>query len=442
MTLPPALLPPGLMISAPASGTGKTTLMLGLLRALSDQGLTVQPFKSGPDYIDPGFHRAACGRASFNLDSWAMGQGMISGLLGAAAGADLALAEGSMGLFDGVASPGETGNGASADIAALTGWPVVLVIDVSGQAQSAAATAAGFAAFRPDVELAGVVLNRVASPRHEALVRVGMEAVGLPVLGALPRQAAVEVPERHLGLVQAEEHGQIDDLLARAAKAITDYTDLPALRAAARGTAVPGISDLPTPPPGQRIALARDAAFSFVYPHLLQGWRDAGAEILPFSPLADQAPDPSADICWLPGGYPELHAGRLAAAETFRAGLHRFAETRPVHGECGGYMVMGEALVDKEGTRHQMAGLLGLVTSYEKRRMHLGYRLAELQAPLPGHATGARLRGHEFHYSTILDQPDAPLARVTDANGAEVAETGSRRGHASGTFFHLIAEAT
>lgn len=442
MTLPPALFPPGLMISAPASGTGKTTLMLGLLRALSDQGLSVQPFKSGPDYIDPGFHRAACGRASFNLDSWAMAPGLIGRLLGAAAGAELVLAEGSMGLFDGVACPGESGTGASADIAALLGWPVALVLDVSGQAQSAAATAAGFAAFRPDVELAGVVLNRVASPRHEALVRVGMEAAGIPVLGALPRQASVEVPERHLGLVQAEEHGAIDDLLARAAQAITDYTDLPALRAAARGTTAPGATSTPTPPPGQRIALARDAAFSFVYPHLLQGWRDAGAEILPFSPLADQAPDPSADICWLPGGYPELYAGQLAGAETFRAGLQAFAETRPVHGECGGYMTMGEALVDKEGTRHRMAGLLGLVTSYERRKMHLGYRLAELSSPLPGHAPGTRLRGHEFHYSTILDQPDAPLARVVDANGAEVPETGSQRGHATGTFFHLIAEAT
>lgn len=436
------MLPPGLLISAPASGAGKTTLMLGLLRAFTDQGLKVQPFKSGPDYIDPGFHHAASGRASVNLDSWAMGPGLVGQLIGAAEGADLVLAEGSMGLFDGVACPGETGSGASADIAALTGWPVVLVLDVSGQAQSAAAVAAGFAALREDVHLAGVVLNRVASPRHEALVRAGMQAAGIPVLGALPRLASVEMPERHLGLVQAEEHAELERILSEAGRFVADHIDLPRLRAAARATARPGIAARRTPPPGQRIALARDAAFSFVYPHLLEGWRAAGAEILPFSPLADQAPDDGADICWLPGGYPELHAGRLAAAERFRAGLRGFAETRPVHGECGGYMAMGAGLVDKEGRRHRMAGLLGLVTSYEKRRMHLGYRLAELSAPLPGHAPGARLRGHEFHYSTILDQPDPPLARVTDANGAEVAETGSCRGRASGTFFHLIAEAT
>jgi len=186
--------------------------------------------------------------------------------------------------------------------------------------------------------------------------------------------------------------------------------------------------------------LAQDAAFSFVYPHQVAGWRQAGAEILPFSPLADEAPDAAADLVWLPGGYPELHAGKLAAAANFRAGLHRHAATKPVHGECGGYMALGEALIDKEGNRHQMAGLLGLVTSYEKRKMHLGYRRAELLTQMPGFASGAALRGHEFHYSTILDQPDAPLARVTDAEGAEVAETGSKCGPVSGTFFHMIAE--
>ncbi len=435
-------LPNGLMISAPASGTGKTTLMLGLLNALAKRGVSVQPFKSGPDYIDPGFHRAAAGRASFNLDSWAMGPGMLGNLMMAADGADLALAEGSMGLFDGVAQPGETGSGASADISAMTGWPVILMLDVSGQAQSAAATALGFKMMRPDVTLAGVVLNKVASPRHEMLLSLGMEAVGVPVLGALPRRGAVELPERHLGLVQAEEQPELMWLLEAAGDFITDHLDLDAVLAAAGTTSQPaGASQMP-PPPGQRIALARDAAFSFVYPHLLDSWRAAGAEVTTFSPLADQGPDNSADICWLPGGYPELHAGQLAAAETFRTRLQAFAETRPVHGECGGYMAMGAGLVDKSGARHQMAGLLGLETSYEKRKMHLGYRLATLQTALPGQAAGTRLRGHEFHYSTILAQPDAPLAMVVDANGVEVPETGSRRGHATGTFFHLIAGAS
>jgi cobyrinic acid a,c-diamide synthase len=484
---------PGLVISAPASGSGKTTLMLGLLRAFRDRGLAVQPFKSGPDYIDPAFHQAACGQDSFNLDSWAMPAPMIA-TLARADTADLILAEGSMGLFDGVATPGATGTGASADLAALMGWPVVLVIDVSGQAQTAAAVAHGLATFRPDVPVAGVVLNRVASPRHEALVRDGMAAAGITVFGALPKQASIAVPERHLGLVQAQENAGLDALVTQAAALVTERLDLDALILAAaprperarhphplptrgrgRGGRLAGSPAPPIgpqgaspppggegmgvggalwvggtqhlPPPGQRIALARDAAFSFIYPHLLAAWRAAGAEILPFSPLADQAPDPSADCCWLPGGYPELHAGKLAAATQFRAGLRAFADTKPVHGECGGYMAMGAALIDKDGTAHPMAGLLGLVTSYASRRMHLGYRSARLAQTIPGYAARAHLRGHEFHYSTITAQPDAPLAAVTDATGTPVPETGSHRhqpggGLSTGTYFHLIAGAS
>ena len=435
----PGLPAPGLLISAPASGTGKTTVMLGLLAAFRARGLTVQPFKSGPDYIDPGFHAAASGRLSVNLDSWAMTQARI-GDLARTEGVDLVLAEGSMGLFDGVATPGEAGTGASADVAALMGWPVVLVLDVSGQAQSAAAVALGFARFRPGVTVAGVVLNRVASPRHEALVRHGMAAAGLAVFGALPRREAIRLPERHLGLVQAEETAAA--LLAEVGAFVGTHLDLAALLSAAASGHAPSGTASRAIPPGQRIALARDAAFSFVYPHLLADWRAAGAEILPFSPLANQPPPDTADCCWLPGGYPELHAGALAAAENFRAGLQVFAETRPVHGECGGYMAMGAGLVDAKGERHQMAGLLGLVSSCEKRRMHLGYRLADLSAAIPGHPQGTRLRGHEFHYSSVIDQPDAPLAHVTDATGATVTETGSRRANATGTYFHLIGAAT
>ena len=430
---------PGLLISAPASGTGKTTLMLGLLAAFRAAGVVVQPFKSGPDYIDPAFHTAASGRASVNLDSWAMGAAQIAGLGGVAAGADLILAEGSMGLFDGVAKPGVSGDGSSADLAMMMGWPVVLILDVSGQAQTAAAVALGCATLRPGLRLAGVVLNRVASPRHEALVGAGMQSAGIRVLGALPRNPDISLPERHLGLVQAEEQPELQVLIAKAGAFVGGHVDLDALRALADGGRTGARSAIR--PPGQRIALARDAAFSFVYPHLLQGWCAAGAEILPFSPLADQGPDDTADVCWLPGGYPELHAGVLAGAAGFRSGLRNFAATRPVHGECGGYMALGAGLVDAQGVRHEMAGLLNLETSFAKRRMHLGYRAARLIAPLPGHAAGADLRGHEFHYATILRQDDEPLAEVTDATDAPVAETGSRRGNVTGSFFHLIAEA-
>ncbi|WP_094037100.1 cobyrinate a,c-diamide synthase [Antarctobacter heliothermus] len=429
-------MPPGLMISAPASGTGKTTVMLGLLRALRDAGQVVQPFKSGPDYIDPAFHFAASGRASFNLDTWAMDGGLLDAISGQAAGADICIGEGSMGLYDGVAARGQSGFGSSAETALRMGWPVVLVVDVGGQAQSAAATALGFREYMPDLPFAGVILNRCASPRHERLTRLGMERAGIEVLGVLPRNGDLTLPERHLGLIQAVEHPDLEAAISGYADFLRANVDLDRIRAAASGGGTAG-GALPRPP-AQRIALARDAAFSFTYPHQLEGWRAAGAEILPFSPLADEAPDASADLVWLPGGYPELHAGRLAAAETFRSGLRAFAETQPVHGECGGYMALGAALVDKEGVSHQMAGLLGLVTSYEKRKFHLGYRRAVLQAGLSDYAPGTALRGHEFHYSTILDQPDAPLAAVADADGNAVPETGSLRGNVSGTFFHLI----
>lgn len=435
------MMAPGLIISAPASGAGKTMVTLGLLAAFRAGGLAVQPFKNGPDYIDPAFHAAAAGRPSYNLDSWAMGEARLAGLASFAQGADLVLAEGSMGLFDGVASAGELGNGASAELAARAGWPVVLVLDVSGQAQSAAAVALGFARMAPDVRLAGVILNKVASPRHEALIRDGMARVGIEVLGSLPRRTDLTLPERHLGLVQAAEHEGLAETLAALGSFVASHVDLERLRALASGGFSAG-QPLAVPPPGQRVALAWDGAFSFVYPHLLAGWRAAGAEILPFSPLADQAPDDSADACWLPGGYPELHAGVLASAEGFRTGLNHFAQTRAVHGECGGYMAMGEVLVDAQGTAHRMAGLLGLETSFAKRRMHLGYRCARLEAPIPGYGAGAALRGHEFHYATILAQPDQPLAHVEDANGATVPETGSRRGLATGSFFHMIAQAS
>lgn len=431
---------PGLIVAAPASGSGKTTVTLGLIGALRGLGLSVAPFKCGPDYIDPAFHAAASGRASFNLDSWAMPAGDIAARIALSGPADIAVAEGAMGLFDGVAALGAAGNGAAADIARLTGWPVVLVIDAGGQAQSAGAVAAGFARFRAGVTVAGVILNRVASARHEAMLRAGLSEAGIPCLGALPRRADLSLPERHLGLVQAAETGDLPARLAALADLVAAQCDLPAIRAAARPFTPEG-RPRRLPPPGQRVALAQDAAFSFAYPHLLADWRAQGAEVLPFSPLADQAPDPSADACWLPGGYPELHAGRLAAAARYLAGLRTFAETRPVHGECGGYMAMGAGLIDARGQRHAMAGLLGLVTSFADRRLHLGYRLARLDAPLGPLPAGTRLAGHEFHYATVAAQPDATLADVTDAAGTAVPETGSRRGLATGTFFHLIGPA-
>ena len=434
------MLPNGILISAPSSGTGKTTVMLGLLRAFSDMGLRVQPFKSGPDYIDPAFHHAAARKASFNLDSWGMDEALMNTIVAEGEDADIAIAEGSMGLYDGVATKGASGFGSSAETAVRFGWPVILVVDVSGQAQSAAATALGFMKYMPDLPFGGVILNRVASPRHERLARLGMDQAGIKVLGVLPRRGDLALPERHLGLIQAIEHPDLEHAISNYAGFLGEHVDLEAIRAVAQGRNAPKVGRL-VRPPAQRIALARDAAFSFTYPHLLKAWRSEGAEILPFSPLNDDLV-PDADLVWLPGGYPELHAGTLAGANRFLTSLRKHAATKPVHGECGGYMALGTTLIDKEGVAHKMAGLLGVVTSYEKRKFHLGYRQAVLQETVIGYQRGSRLRGHEFHYSTILEEPDAPLAQVTDADGNLVSETGSLRGHVSGTFFHMISEAT
>ncbi len=432
----------GILIAAPRSGSGKTTITLGLQRALTRRGLKVRGLKCGPDYIDPAFHAAATGAPSANLDSYAMSDALLGQIAEEAAGAaDIIVAEGSMGLFDGV--PGPDGHtGASADIAALLGWPVVLVIDVSGQAQSAGAVALGCMAYDKRIRVAGVILNKVASERHRRLAAAGMERIGLPVLGALPREASLILPERHLGLVQAGETEDLHQRLDALAEAITAVVDLDAVIAAAGATALPASTHqtIALPAPGKRVAIARDAAFSFVYPHVEAGWRALGTELVPFSPLADKPPPEGCDACWLPGGYPELHAGRIAGAESFLGGLRDFARTRPVHGECGGYMVLGKSLIDADGTSHAMADLLSVETSFAKRKMNLGYRNAALTSNGPLGRAGTQLSGHEFHYATVISQgEDPPFALVTDPHGSAPAPAGSRRGLVSGSFFHAVA---
>ena len=433
----------GLIVAAPRSGAGKTTVTLGLLAALKRRGLAVQAAKTGPDYIDPAFHQAATGRKSVNLDSWAMRPSLLDALVvEAASRADMLVIEGVMGLFDGIdAAAGRTGS--TADLAARFVLPVLLVIDVSGQSQSAAALVRGFVTHDPEVKIGGVVLNRVGSERHRKFVADAIAASGIPVLGSVPRDEMIALPERHLGLVQAGEHGDLAERLDRLAAIAETHLDLdrilrlavpPHLAEAKQATALP--------PPGSRIALAQDAAFTFVYPHVLDGWRRAGAEIVAFSPLADDPPPKDCDSCWLPGGYPELHAGRLAGAHKFRDGLARFAATRPVHGECGGYMVLGEVLEDADGISHPMAGLLGHATSFARRKLHLGYREATLLADSPIGRAGSRLRGHEFHYAALVATcNDEPLVELADGQGQRLGTSGSWRGHVTGTFFHAIAAA-
>jgi len=433
----------GLIIAAPQSGAGKTTITLALLAVLRRRGMTVSAAKAGPDYIDPAFHAAAVTGAVVNLDSWAMPDALIDTLAARAAGSSgIFVIEGVMGLFDGAATSAGR-RGATADLAAHFALPVVLVLDVARQAQSAAAIARGFAAHDPAVKIAGVILNRTASERHRALAADAISAVGLPIFGALPRDAALTLPERHLGLVQAAEHANLTALIERLAATAERGFDLDAIIAAAtpltldaRHNGQPSF----LPPPGQRIALAQDRAFSFVYPHVAEAWRRAGAEIFPFSPLADEAPPEHADSCWLPGGYPELYAEALTAAQNFAHGLRRFAQTRPVHGECGGYMVLGRSIEDSAGRQHAMAGLLAHSTSFAKRKLHLGYRAARLLSDGALGAKGALVRGHEFHYASLTAPgDDAPFAELSDSEGQALGKAGGRRGRVSGTFFHAIA---
>lgn len=438
---------PGLVIAAPHSGAGKTTVTLGLLSALRSRGATVQPYKCGPDYIDPGHHGRAAGRESYNLDSWAMSGAAIAGIVEATSSdATLAIAEGVMGLFDGVNDQGRSGRGSTADIAALLGWPVVLVLDVSAQAETAAALALGCARYRSDIEIAGVILNRVGSERHMSLITPAFERIGIKVFGGIGRSTAIRVPERHLGLVQAGELTDTTERLKALGDSIGEAVDLDGLCRSAKpmrraGTAASVVADPSywAKPPGQRIAVARDRAFSFAYAHALRAWREAGAVVMPFSPLANEPPSADADVVWLPGGYPELHAGVLAAADEFLGGLRMLAERSvPIHGECGGYMVLGDGLEDAEGNRHAMAGLVRLETSFAKRKLHLGYRRARLRADCILGTQNRVLYGHEFHYASVIAHDDEPLFDCRDAGRPGVRQTGSRRGSVTGSFFHLV----
>jgi len=439
---------PGVVIAAPASGSGKTTLTLGLLRSLANAGRGVASAKAGPDYIDPAFHAAASGRPCLNLDTWAMRRETLAAAARSLAdGADLVICEGVMGLFDGAAisDPGAD-DGSTAALAHATGWPVVLVVDAGAQAASAAAVVKGFRDFRPDVTVAACVFNRVGGPRHAGILADACRRAvpDVPVLGCLPRADGLSLPERHLGLVQAAEHPDLESFLDAAAALVARHLDVDQLANLARplklavNRTTPPMP--PMPPLGQRIAVARDDAFRFSYPLVIDGWRAAGAEVADFSPLADQAPDAHADAVYLPGGYPELAAGRLAAAGNFLAGLGDAAKRgAAIYGECGGYMTLGRGLVDAQGQRHAMAGLLPLETSFQRPKLHLGYRRATMVDAGPLGPRGARYRGHEFHYAeTAGEGPGERLFEIADAESTALGAAGLRAGGVMGSFIHLI----
>ena len=421
---------PGLIIAAPSSGSGKTTITLGLLRALKDRNVAVRGAKSGPDYIDPRFHEAACGQSCANLDAWAMHRSQIRQL---AACDDLLIIEGAMGLFDGAPPDGK---GAVADLARHLNLPVVLVVDASHMAQSVTPLVAGFINHDPDVKIAGLILNKVGSPRHETMLRSALAPLGLPVLGAVFRDAKLETPSRHLGLVQAAEHSALEEFLSYAATQISRFVDIHGLVGLARPTPKPTHNTELQKKSGARIAVAKDKAFSFIYPHLIDRWQTAGNRITYFSPLAND-PVPPAEMIYLPGGYPELHAGTLSAANVFLDSVRSASQHSDIYGECGGYMVLGEAIMDAEGVSHTMAGLLPLQTSFAKRKLHLGYRnLVARDGPVKG-----KHKAHEFHYATTIKAEGPALFEATDAEGRALEPMGLKQGRVCGSFAHIIERA-
>ena len=398
------------------------------------RGIDVRAAKAGPDYIDPAFHAISSGRASINLDPWAMNEQRCRELARLQLGTSQhLLIESMMGLFDGATD----GSGSGAQLATTLGIGVVLVVDGAKQSHSIAALVRGFRDHDEDTKLCGVIINRVGGYRHEQMLRQALEQINMPVIGAIAKSEDFQLPERHLGLVQAGEISAIDDFIAQAAKRIGEQCDLEALMQCFQPM------DLKSPgpvqrinPPGQNIAIARDEAFSFIYPHLVGDWRAQGSQISYFSPLVDEGPAQDADAVILPGGYPELHGAKIATAGNFSRLMHKARDRGAlIYGECGGYMVLGNGLVDSSGKRHKMLGFLQLETSFEARKLHLGYR--RLVAADKFFA-GEKLKGHEFHYTSAMCEIGKSLFGVEDALGNKLGQHGLRNGNVMGSYMHLI----
>jgi cobyrinic acid a,c-diamide synthase len=417
-----------LVIAGAASGVGKTTFTLGLLEVLRRRGLVVQPFKVGPDFIDPGFHARVAGRPSHNLDGWMCSRSFVRDTVARhARDAHLALIEGVMGCFDGRGATSDEGS--TAEVAKWLGAPVVLVVDAGAMARSAGAIVLGFERFDPGLDLAGVVFNRVAGETHWTWLREAVTARCRAVpLGWLPRRDSMTLPERHLGLVTAAEQGPPRALLDELAAAVEASVDVDRLLALARSdvqpdedTIHPGLAPASGGHGGEsraRIGVARDLAFQFYYPENLRLLQAAGAELVFWSPL-DDAELPDVDALYLGGGYPEVHAARLAANASMREAVRAFALAgRPVYAECGGLLYLAEALEDEAGVLQPMVGLLPTTGRMAAARLTLGYAEVEVtRASLIGPA-GTVARGHEFHASRIDEVPDrVPRAYTVRTSG-------------------------
>ncbi len=431
---------PAVVIAAPSSGSGKTTIATGLIGALRRAGDRVAPFKVGPDFIDPGYHGLAAGRPGRNLDPVLVGADLIGPLYRhGSAGADVAVVEGVMGLFDGrIEEPFRLpARGSTGQVAQLLGAPVILVVDGRGQSHTIAAVLHGFSTIQPGVRIGGVILNRVGSPRHEHVLRQACESVGVPVLGVLPRCAELAVPSRHLGLVTATEHGdQARAAVAAMTDLVTRHVDVAALRALA-GSSVAAETWSPHDEVGEPVAgrpvvaVAAGLAFTFGYPEHTELLQAAGAQVVAFDPMADTLPEGCAALV-LPGGFPEQYPEQLSANTELHQQIRVLAAQAPVHAECGGLTYL---MSDLDG--HPMCGVLAGSARFTPR-LTLGYRDAVAAADSPLHPAGRRLSGHEFHRTTVeFGNPVQPAWLLTDGGAGE----GVIHGAVHASYLHTHAAA-
>ena len=429
---------PRIVIAATQSGGGKTTLVTGLLAALRARGLTVQSFKVGPDYIDLGYHRLASGRTGHNLDTWLVPEARLAEIFAReCAGADIAVIEGVMGLYDG----GRRGISSTAAIAKALDAPVLLVIDAKSVGASAAATALGFRVYDARLNLAGVLLNRLGSDTHEEMIREAMAGIDMPVYGVLRRDAALALPERHLGLTPVEENAAAETVRAIGERVEAEL-DLDSILKLARGAAPMTIAEVKRAEKAApvRIAVARDEAFSFYYAASLAELEVHGAEIIEFSPLHDEAL-PEVDGVLIGGGFPEMFAAQLAENASMRASLCRAAEEgMPIYAECGGYMYLMQLLIDFDGVEHAMAGIFPARARMTEKLQMVGYVEAEQTVDTVLGAAGLLLHGHEFHFSVEEAERAAdterPFTFTKLRNGARYA-AGCVYKNVLGSYLHL-----
>ncbi|WP_173444090.1 cobyrinate a,c-diamide synthase [Selenomonas ruminantium] len=428
---------PRVVIAATQSGAGKTTIVTGLLAALRQRGMKVQSFKAGPDYIDPGYHRLASGQPAHNLDSWLTPAEILPEILATeTVNADIAVVEGVMGLYDG----GRQGISSTAEIAKIIGAPVLLVIDAKSMGASAAAIAKGFRDYDPAVQVAGVILNRLGSDTHEAMIREAMAGIGMEVFGALRRDESLRMPERHLGLLPVEENEELK-LIERMGQAAAKQIDLDKVLALARSAKplmVKSAAEV-SKRYSCRIGVARDEAFSFYYPASIKVLERLGAEIVPFSPLHDEEP-PKVDGLFIGGGFPEMFAEKLAGNVVMRRAIKALAQKgMPMLAECGGYMYLMEALQDFAGRVHEMTGVFsGRAVMTEKLQM-VGYVEAELQQDGLLGSRGTKLKGHEFHFSKegeMISADKAPFIFRKLRNNSEY-PAGRQVQNVLGSYLHL-----